>query len=204
MLEIILNKGVMMSDKLINVILDDAQKIATSTRNEGSEKAQEIINRASFDVTVSKQKAYEETNLIREDILKQAIVDANLDVKKLILATKRGILDVAFNDAMKKLLNLPKQEYLKIISSLLNNSEDGDTVLISLKDKSVITKDFIANESKRLGKKIVLSNQYINILGGVILSNENFDKNFSFEVLMLNLRNEIETNISNQIFKMQE
>ncbi|MGI6594072.1 MAG: V-type ATP synthase subunit E [Christensenellales bacterium] len=204
MLEIILNKGVMMSDKLINVILDDAQKIATSTRNEGSEKAQEIINRASFDVTVSKQKAYEETNLIREDILKQAIVDANLDVKKLILATKRGILDVAFNDAMKKLLNLPKQEYLKIISSLLNNSEDGDTVLISLKDKSVITKDFIANESKRLGKKIVLSNQYIDILGGVILSNENFDKNFSFEVLMLNLRNEIETNISNQIFKMQE
>ncbi|GEM_PF-1759549 len=193
-----------MSDKLINVILDDAQKIATSTRNEGSEKAQEIINRASFDVTVSKQKAYEETNLIREDILKQAIVDANLDVKKLILATKRGILDVAFNDAMKKLLNLPKQEYLKIISSLLNNSEDGDTVLISLKDKSVITKDFIANESKRLGKKIVLSNQYIDILGGVILSNENFDKNFSFEVLMLNLRNEIETNISNQIFKMQE
>jgi V/A-type H+-transporting ATPase subunit E len=189
MLEIILNKGVMMSDKLINVILDDAQKIATSTRNEGSEKAQEIINRASFDVTVSKQKAYEETNLIREDILKQAIVDANLDVKKLILATKRGILDVAFNDAMKKLLNLPKQEYLKIISSLLNNSEDGDTVLISLKDKSVITKDFIANESKRLGKKIVLSNQYIDILGGVILSNENFDKNFSFEVLMLNLRN---------------
>ena len=105
MLEIILNKGVMMSDKLINVILDDAQKIATSTRNEGSEKAQEIINRASFDVTVSKQKAYEETNLIREDILKQAIVDANLDVKKLILATKRCILDVAFNDAMKKLLN---------------------------------------------------------------------------------------------------
>lgn len=204
MLEIILNKGVMMSDKLINVILDDAQKIATSTRNEGSEKAQEIINRASFDVTVLKQKAYEETNLIREDILKQAIVDANLDVKKLILATKRGILDVAFNDAMKKLLNLPKQEYLKIISSLLNNSEDGDTVLISLKDKSVITKDFIANESKRLGKKIVLSNQYIDILGGVILSNENFDKNFSFEVLMLNLRNEIETNISNQIFKMQE
>ena len=86
----------------------------------------------------------------------------------------------------------------------MNNSEDGDTVLISLKDKSVITKDFIANESKRLGKKIVLSNQYIDILGGVILSNENFDKNFSFEVLMLNLRNEIETNISNQIFKMQE
>ncbi len=191
-----------MSDKLINVILDDAQRIATSTRNEGSEKAQEIITNASSNVSVSKQKAYEESILIRENILKQAIVDANLEVKKLILSTKREIIDSAFSKAMEKLLNLPKQDYLNLISSLLNNCDDGDTVFISLKDKNVITKNFIDKESKKLGKKLVLSNQYINILGGIILSNEKFDKNLSFEVLMSNIRNELETTVSNQIFEL--
>ena len=96
-----------MSDKLVNVILDDAQKIATSTRNEGNTKAQEIISRASSDVSVSKQKAYEETALIHENILKQAIVDANLEVKKLILSTKREIINTAFDKAMDKILKLP-------------------------------------------------------------------------------------------------
>lgn len=142
-----------MSDKLVNVILDDAQKIATSTRNEGNTKAQEIISRASSDVSVSKQKAYEETALIHENILKQAIVDANLEVKKLILSTKREIINTAFDKAMDKILKLPKKDYLNLISSLLNNADDGDIVLISSKDKNVITKEFIEKESKRLGKK---------------------------------------------------
>ncbi len=191
-----------MSDKLVNVILDDAQKIATSTRNEGNTKAQEIISRASSDVSVSKQKAYEETALIHENILKQAIVDANLEVKKLILSTKREIINTAFDKAMDKILKLPKKDYLNLISSLLNNADDGDIVLISSKDKNVITKEFIEKESKRLGKKLVLSNQYIDILGGIVLSNKYFDKNLSLEVLMSNLRDEIETTVADQIFKL--
>ncbi|HHX49322.1 MAG TPA: hypothetical protein GX709_02900 [Clostridiales bacterium] len=191
-----------MSDKLVNVILDDAQKIATSTRNEGNTKAQEIISRASSDVSVSKQKAYEETALIHENILKQAIVDANLEVKKLILSTKREIINTAFDKAMDKILKLPKKDYLNLISSLLNKADDGDIVLISSKDKNVITKEFIEKESKRLGKKLVLSNQYIDILGGIVLSNKYFDKNLSLEVLMSNLRDEIETTVADQIFKL--
>lgn len=191
-----------MSDKLVNVILDDAQKIATSTRNEGNTKAQEIISRASSDVSVSKQKAYEETALIHENILKQAIVDANLEVKKLILSTKREIINTAFDKAMDKILKLPKKDYLNLISSLLNKADDGDIVLISSKDKNVITKEFIEKESKRLGKKLELSNQYIDILGGIVLSNKYFDKNLSLEVLMSNLRDEIETTVADQIFKL--
>ena len=164
-----------MSDKLINVILDDAQRIATSTRNEGSEKAQEIITNASSNVSVSKQKAYEESILIRENILKQAIVDANLEVKKLILSTKREIIDSAFSKAMEKLLNLPKQDYLNLISSLLNNCDDGDTVFISLKDKMLLQK-FYRQRIKKLGKKLVLSNQYINILEALYFQMKNLIK----------------------------
>ena len=91
---------------------------------------------------------------------------------------------------------------MNLISSLLNNADDGDIVLISSKDKNVITKEFIEKESKRLGKKLVLSNQYIDILGGIVLSNKYFDKNLSLEVLMSNLRDEIETTVADQIFKL--
>lgn len=190
-----------MSDKLINIILDDAQKLATSTRNEGNINAQEIIARASSDVSVSKQKAYEETEKIRESILRQAIVDANLEVKKLLLASRREVLDEAFSAAMDRLTNLPKKEYLELISSLLKNAEDGDIVYISKKDSKIITKDYIAGEAKKLGKKISLSNENIDIAGGMILSNKNFDKNLSFEVLMFDIRSEVETSISSKIFK---
>lgn len=184
-----------MSEKIIKTILDDAQRIAVSTRNEGNIKAQEIISRAEADVSQTKQKNYQETEKVREDIVRQSISLANLDVRKLMLAAKRTVIDKAFDAAVDKILSLPKKDYLTLISSMLKNADDGDVVFTSKNDANKITADYIADQSKLLKKKITLSKTFVDIEGGIILSNDNYDKNFSLDVLLSSLRSEIETKV---------
>lgn len=189
-----------MSEKIVKIILDDAQKKAVSTRNEGNAKAQEIISRANRDVTISKQDAYQETQNTRDNILKQGVTNGNLEVKKMILSAKHEVLDKTFARAIEKIQALPSRKYLDLISSILEYAEDGDVVRIRKEDAKVITKAFIEAQSKKLKRKISLSSEYIDITGGIMLSNESYDKNLSLDILMQSLREELETEISNKLF----
>lgn len=189
-----------MENKIAARIVSDAVRMSNSTREEGSRKAQEIIERARNDVRIFREQNMRETEILRREILERKESVARLEVKKLALKAKQRVLDTAFARALEAVRALPKDKYLKIIEGMLASAEDGDVVKIAECDAKLITAAFVKKTADKLGIKLTLAKEYIDIRGGVVLSNGSYDKNFSLETEFDSLREEIEPAIAAEIF----
>ncbi len=189
-----------MENKIAAKIVSDAVKMSNSTREEGSAKAQEIIERALNDVRIFREENMRETEILRREILERKESVARLEVKKLALKAKQRVLDTAFARALEAVRALPKDKYLKIIEGMLASAEDGDVVKIAECDAKTVTAAFVKKTAEKYGVKLTLSKEYADIRGGVILTNGSYDKNFSLETEFDSLREEIEPAVAAEIF----
>lgn len=189
-----------MENKIAARIVSDAVRMSNSTREEGSRKAQEILERARNDVRIFREQNLRETEILRREILERKESVARLEVKKLALQAKQRVLDAAFERAMDSVRALPKDKYLAIVEGMLSNAEDGDVVKIAECDAKTVTAAFVKKTAEKYGVKLTLSKEYADICGGVILTNGSYDKNFSLETEFDSLREEIEPAIAAEIF----
>lgn len=186
-------------EEIINKIIRDAQKIATSTLEEGVAKAQEIINVAENDAKIYRAKNRTESQQERDDILRRRITVANLEVKKLMLAAKQQLIGKAFDESVDA-IRADKKGYAEMLKGMLGYASDGDILTISKNDKDIFTKKFIDEAVAAKGVKVTLNSQLGNFKGGIILSNASSDKNFTLEVELSSLRDEIEPEIARMLF----
>lgn len=186
-------------EAIIDKIIKDARKIANNTSEEGVQKAQEIIAKAENDSKIYRKKNREEITIEREDIIRKKITVANLEVKKLVLATKQDIIAKAFEQSKEAIRN-DKENYKKMLVSMLEYAEDGDILTISEKDKTILTKKLVKEIADKKGIKISYNDNYGNFSGGIILSNKFSDKNFTLEVELNSIRDEIEPQIAQMMF----
>ena len=80
-------------------------------------------------------------------------------------------------------------------------AEDGEVVIISEVDKGRVTQKFIDDTAKKLGIKLTLSKELGSFHGGVILSGKNSDKNLSFDMELMSIKEECETQIADMLFE---
>ncbi|MDE6565766.1 MAG: hypothetical protein K2L47_01720, partial [Clostridia bacterium] len=124
------------------------------------------------------------------------------DGKKIIMNAKAKAVDNLFEKALSEVCKMDKKKYLTIIENILKNyAEDGDVVIISQVDSGRITQKFIDDTAKKLGIKLTLSKEIGNFHGGVILAGKNSDKNLSFDMELLSIKEECETQIANMLFE---
>lgn len=186
-------------EEIINKIIRDAQKMANSTLEEGVVKAQEIINFAENDSKIYRTKHREESHQEREDILRRRMTVANLEVKKLMLAAKQQVIGSAFDKSVEA-IKKDTLAYQKMLKGMLEYASDGDILTVSKNDKDIFTKKFIDEALTHKKIKITLNEKYGDFKGGIILSSAAADKNFTLEVELSSLRNEIEPEIASMLF----
>jgi len=118
------------------------------------------------------------------------------------MSAKSKAVDNLFQKTLEQLALLDKKKYLAIIENLLKKyAEDGDIVIISSQDKGKITQKFVDDIAKNMGIKLSLAKDFGSFNGGVILAGKNSDKNLSFDMELLQLREECETQISSMLFE---
>ncbi|MBU4511453.1 V-type ATP synthase subunit E [bacterium] len=188
-------------------IISDAKIQADNIISQAEDKAKEIIEKGKKEADNIKKtilyKINQEASLKKSKIL----TEANLGAKKTILSEKQKIMKDVFGNALESILKLSNKEYQNFIKKLiLDNIEIGDeTIFIGSSDKNRISKDFIEDINKELkakGKKgeLKLSNSYIPIKGGIIIGSGAIRKNVSLELLLKNVREESEAQISKILF----
>lgn len=187
--------------EIIDRIIGDANNKAEQIVAEANKIASQKVSEAR----VSADKSLSDALSTLPDKEKQAIERRRqvglLEVKKDALAVKKSVLDETFALALKKLNDLKKTEYLKIISAMIAKfAEDGDEVIICDKDKDIITSKVVEDMAKKAKIKISLSKKKGKFSGGIILSNKNFDKNLTFESELSVLRAELEPEIASMLF----
>ncbi len=190
--EKIISDAKIQADKIIAQAEDNANNITSKGRKEADNIRKTILYKVNQEASLKKSKI---------------LTEANLGVKKTILLEKQKIMEDVFGNALESILKLGNKDYQNFIKKLiLDNIEKGDeTIFIGHSDKNRISKDFIEDINKELkakGKKgeLKLSDSYLPVKGGIIIGSGAIRKNVSLELLLKDVREESETQISEILF----
>jgi V/A-type H+-transporting ATPase subunit E len=124
---------------------------------------------------------------------------------KQLLAEKSKILDEVFEKALKQLQSLPDDQYQNLITKLMLEAvETGEEEVIIDKNEKRIDQQLIdkVNEQLSSDKKsdLKLSDEKQDIEGGFILRRGKIKTNVTFDVLLNNVRKELEIDLAKQLF----
>lgn len=187
--------------KIIDKILSDATHDAGEMLSEALKKAEALVAAKQSEADAEYDLSVEEARKAGEEVVRRRLTVADLEVKKLLLSAKKQAVDEAFEESLKKLLALPKEEYAALVESMIASAADGgDVVVISENDKNVLTKAFFDKISAKIGKKLTLSDTFGNFKGGVMLLGKGVDKNLTFESELALLRDEVEPEVAKIMF----
>lgn len=187
--------------KIIDKILSDATHDAGEMLSEALKKAEALVAAKQAEADAEYDLSVEEARKAGEEVVRRRLTVADLEVKKLLLSAKKQAVDEAFEESLKKLLALPKEEYAALVGSMIASAaDDGDVVVISENDKNVLTKAVFDKISAKIGKKLTLSDTFGNFRGGVMLLGKGVDKNLTFESELALLRDEVEPEVAKIMF----
>lgn len=190
----------MSKEAIIDKILSDARIKADAIIGEANEKADSIIAQAAEVCKAYVYNSKSETDAKALDIETRSKTVAELDAKKLQLAAKTQIINMVFDRALDKLRNLDTERYRALVFAMLENAVDGDTVVISQREKDIVTKGALNEFAKQRGIKLTLADEFGNFDGGIVIKSRGVDKNFTFEVEIQLLKEELETQVAKEIF----
>ena len=190
----------MSKEAIIDKILSDANLKGDAIIGEANGKADEIISLAAKQCKDYLYQSKTEIDRLTLEIDERSRSVAELDARKLLLAAKTHVLDDVYAKTLEKLRNLDKEQYGALIFAMLENAKDGDVVIISKREKDIVTKQSLADFAKKKGIKLTLADKFGDFDGGVIISENGVDNNFTLDVEVSILREQTETKIAKEIF----
>lgn len=190
----------MSKEAIIDKILSDANLKGDAIIGEANGKADEIISLAAKQCKDYLYQSKTEIDRLTLEIDERSRSVAELDARKLLLAAKTQVLDDVYAKTLEKLRNLDKEQYGALIFAMLENAKDGDVVIISKREKDIVTKQSLADFAKKKGIELTLADKFGDFDGGVIISENGVDNNFTLDVEVSILREQTETKIAKEIF----
>lgn len=190
----------MSKEAIVEKIISDAHLKADSIVAEANAKADEIISAAAEECKGYMYSFKSETDKMIFDVDARSKTVAELDARKLTLAAKTKVLDVVYERTLENLRSLDEEAYSALVFGMLENAKDGDVVTISEREKDIVTKESLAEFAKKKGIKLTLAEQFGDFDGGIVLSENGVDKNFTLEVEVALLKEQTEAKTAKEIF----
>ena len=189
-------------EAIINKIIQDAEIEAQANIDTAKKQAQDIIDQANAKADKLRQANAKKPEELAKEVIDRRKSVSELDCRKLTLKAKKEIIDGIFDDAISSFRVDKQSKYVDYIAKVIEaNAEDGDEVIISKEDAKIFDKKFVDSLSKKIGKKLVLSKEFGKFKGGIILSNSHFDKNLTLDLDLATLREKIEAQLDEILFK---
>lgn len=200
-------------EKITGQIDADVQKEIDAALDQARAQAQEIearyASQAEAQAEAIRRKGEQDAALRQE-----RLVDvAKLEARKTLLAAKQDMVGQAFDLALKKLLELPDQEYIALLAKLaVAASRTGhEQVIFSQKDRSRYGKQAVTMANDMLAKKagpraaesagmLTLAEESRPMAGGLILRDGRVETNCSFEVLIHLQRDALSAEVARALF----
>jgi V/A-type H+/Na+-transporting ATPase subunit E len=177
-------------ENILQKIEDENRKKIEETHAKARKEGEEILKKADADIDKIKKRISDQTSAAIEDERKRRMSIKRLQLKNRLLSQKHEIINNVFDEAFKKIRNLPEKEYLSLIEKLLlAYSEPGEGILyISEEDRERISAEFISRINSSMqekGKKrsYKLSEENAGIKGGFILKTESLTVDCSLRAL---------------------
>jgi V/A-type H+-transporting ATPase subunit E len=135
------------------------------------------------------------------EIVKRREIVANLDAAKVDLGVRQRLIGEAFDGALRLLADLPREKYLAFAQTLLERAvETGDEVLFVGKNERHIDGAWLDSYNAGHSTRLSFSGDRLPLSGGFVLRNGKIDINCSWDMLVGDIRPEIEADVVKRLF----
>lgn len=175
-------------------------------------EADEIVGSAEESAAIKRRKINEELESEYESKLDKIKKEAEqivlgqktllrIEASKAELKVKRELIDEVYKGALDRIIALSDDEYRKFISSLISKyAEENDKLIISRKDASRLTSDWLSDLAFDLQLTLSFADEYHDDVGGIILRGEKYDKNLTLTAIISETRKTTENAIADRLF----
>ena len=187
--------------KITEKIEQEARAEAEAIISSARELEAQILRDAREEVDKLKNETQERLDRDRPEIFRRREIVSELDIEKLRLRAQWKLIQDVYDQVMLELRNLEKDAYLKFCAQLLAAaSETGNETLIIATDEKYIDQSWLERFNNERRTNITLAEQRQNISGGFILENERISVNCSWDMLLLNVKENMETEVVKRLF----
>lgn len=193
-------------DNLITKIVEEGdlkvQEVLQQAKEEEHKKLEKVRHEADRETKALVEKTASEAALLKERILS----NAQLVIRNEKLAAKQDVMDKVIQGSLAALSSLDEATFLQYVeNSLMDADLDGDETILVNKNCAAKLSDTVVdaiNQSlKEKGKKSQLTLVEANITDGFILAKGGIEMNYTFDVVLNNQREELEQELSTQLFQ---
>lgn len=194
-----------MSDfkNLVDKIISDAELKKRDIVDKAKEESEKIVLNKIEEANDYKEKILNRARVEGKELREKMISKCELKIRNNRLDAKRKVLDEIFDKSLSQLLNLDKDEFKSYLVRTLNNLKlNGEYGLLISSDYSDIIPELLVDLNSKVSDdlKILEVKPSDNLKGGFILEKDGVFVNYSFEVLVDSIRDEIEFEVSNLLF----
>ena len=180
-------------ENLVQKILDDARIEADKIKEEAAKNNEVIVSSKISEANERKKRMLEKASAEAAMIKERIVSNAELKVRDGKLNAKQAVIDRVFQLSKDRLENLGADDYIKFLKSNLKTLDLKGTELLIVPEK-------MKAKVKSAGVFPDLSDNE-TADSGFILKDNDVTMNFSFDSLVDFLREEIETEIAQHLFK---
>jgi len=157
-------------------ILEDAERDARNIISRAEAEAERILKHAKEEAERRYEEIIKKGKERIKDKKRQAISLFELETKNNLLEAKEEIIEEVYDEAIKRLRQYTlTEEYTNCIFRLMREASrqiNSDALIIRLneRDHQILTKKRLDELSRKLGVKIIKSDEKINCIGGVVVT----------------------------------
>ncbi|HID95991.1 MAG TPA: hypothetical protein EYP53_08055 [Candidatus Latescibacteria bacterium] len=195
-------------EAIIDKIMADAKAEAEEIKQKAEKEIEKIKEEQRANIERIRVSAEEEGKIQAEEEKRRLISAAELDQRQRLLREKQDLIEETFKRAMKRVIEMGRDDYCRLIEALLIKAvDDGDEeVIISPKDEDRITQELLERVNLKLsedGRKgqLKLSDKTREMAGGFVLTKGRKEVNCSLESIFSLAREELEGEVAGILFE---
>jgi len=187
-------------------------QITEKIKGDAMREAEEILSQAQAQAELITQRAAEEVDAIKSSFMRRFEVErpeifhrreivAALDVNKMMLKSKRDLIEDVYMLALEKMKNLEHADYLAFCETLLDKAvlTKEEEIQIAADEKH-LDQPWLDSYNDRHGTKLVFSAAKPQIAGGFILVRDRISTNCSWDMLIQVAREKQESDVVKRLF----
>ena len=178
-------------DNLTSKILADAKAQADKIVKDAQEKAQHKYDLEIKKINAKKETVLENARRDRELLSERIKSSANLKARNKKLEAKQAVIDKVIDKLKTKLVNMDGKKYI----NYLNQNIDKKTIAGK---ELIVKKEFVGKVKKEFPGAKVKGNEFVT--SGFIIEENGIQENYTFEVKLDFMRDELEVEISKLLF----
>ncbi len=169
-------------DKILAQIKSDADNVCADINSKNIIKCEQIIFDAEEKAKDILKKGADESKKKYDDIISRANSTADLERRAVILRAKQEIISASLNSAREYLCTLPDKEYFSLILNMARkySEESAGVIEFSKKDLGRLPSDFESQLNKVIRGSLTISDSYVDIDGGFVITYGGIEVNCSF------------------------